>query len=244
MSSNNVQFYDFNLSAGGSQWLPVEGAYYRIIASTGAVAIKEDVGTTVGPIYAGQGMKNRNFNGLTISDKSGAANKGTLIIAGSDFVDDRITGEVSTIDGGKARSLASAAFIGYVTAPQVAAQYAQAEIWNKSTTKNLIVPALSIATTAANTLFLTLETVQLANLFSAGKCKRTGGAAQGELRNASTAVQPLPVNALKGWVLPQGYVEYKSSEPFIVGPGQGLRLSSYVQNIDFGATFEWFEELV
>ena len=34
------------------------------------------------------------------------------------------------------------------------------------------------------------------------------------------------------------------SEPFIVGPGQGLRLSSYVQNIDFGATFEWFEELV
>lgn len=252
VSGNNVQFYDFNLPAGGSQWLPVEGAYYRIISCTGAVAIKEDVGTTVGPINAGQGMKNRDFKGLTISDKSGAANKGVLIIAGSDFVDDRITGEVSTIDGGKARSVAGSAFAVSGSLTNGGTSYLAMQLYNGSTSTNLIVNAVQMGMGTAGLAVLAITANPLnTTLVGAGFSKKYGGtngaytSAAGSLKTQASGSSFLVAGqALKSILLPASQTyETRFTEPIVLPPGMGLGMYTVVNNIaSVVSGFEWFEE--
>ena len=70
--------------------------------------MRPDGGSSLSPLYAGQGQR-KEFQRLTVTDKSGAANVVLIIVADDDFIDDRITGEVSVIDGSKARTKTGAA---------------------------------------------------------------------------------------------------------------------------------------
>ncbi len=248
MSGNNVQFYDFNLSAGGSQWLPVSGAFYRIISSTGPVSIREDVGTTVGPISAGQGMRNREFGGLTVSDKSGAANKGTLIIAGSDFVDDRITGEVSTIDGGKARSIAGNAFV-FNVGPNNAAGFAAAGLlWNPAGSgRRLVVKTSRMSSTQAQFIGMARKLATVGTIKPAGiAAKMTGAASVAvayEVTNTATAVDSGYFHSAN--VGANGSDSVVFQEPVIVQPGEGVMWLGNVTTAGaMQASAEYFEEIV
>lgn len=86
--------YDFTLTAGGSFRLPAAGGYFRIMTSTGAVDVTvEGVGTLPG-LLAGQALKNVNFPALLLRDASGAPNSGTILVASSEFQDNRLNGTV------------------------------------------------------------------------------------------------------------------------------------------------------
>lgn len=86
--------YDFTLTAGGSFRLPASGGYFRIMTSTGAVDVTvEGVGTLPG-LLAGQALKNVNFPALLLRDASGAPNSGTILVASSEFQDNRLNGTV------------------------------------------------------------------------------------------------------------------------------------------------------
>lgn len=86
--------YDFTLAAGGSFRLPVIGEYFRLQTSTGAVDVTvEGVGTLPG-LLAGQALKDVPFNGLVLRDASGAPNVGTILVASSEFQDNRLNGTV------------------------------------------------------------------------------------------------------------------------------------------------------
>lgn len=245
MSTGNVQFYDFNLTAGGSQWLPVSGAFYRIISSTGPVSIREDVGTSVGPISAGQGMRNRDFGGLTIVDKSGAANKGTIIIAGSDFVDDRITGEVSTIDGAKARSIAGAAFAAYGYQGAVAAQNSTVQLWNNGTgSKNLIVNDISVLSNSPSPVAVSIHLVagMLATQIQPGRPKKVYGADSACATIRAQAIAQA-INSLRSFLMPVSTtMGWRPTEPLVIPPNTGVIVQNVNPNIDVGASFDWWEE--
>ncbi len=241
---SGIQLYDFNLSAGGPQYLPASGAFYRVIASTGPVSIKESGGGTVGPISAGQGMRNRDFVSLVITDASGAPNKGTLIVADSDFVDDRITGEVSTIDGGKARSLAGNAFGGYGYQAGGAGVQSQVQAWNKAGSgKNIILNELTVLSSAATGVQLGLTNAPFGTWLGVGRTKRAGGvdSAAVEIRANSGAWGGAVMRTFG--IQASTSASYRPTEPLVIPPGFGLVACTTNANVDLGLSFDWWEEL-
>lgn len=246
MNNSSVQFYDFNLSANGSQWLPVSGAYFRVISAAGNVTVRESGGAVVGPINAGQGMKNREFVGLLIQDASGAANKGTIIVAGSDFVDDRITGEVSTIDGGKARSNAGSAFSAYAYQVGGTGNFAYVQLWNESVNRVLMVNGAILLTNGANGVSLAITNAAAASAQAYGRAKRAGmpasAAARVRIESTPTAAGLGSGGALATLLMNTSTQTYRPTEPIVIPPGYGLAAIGTGQGGDLGATFEWFEE--
>ena len=242
---SSAKIYDFTLTAGGSFSLPVSGSYVRIMSSTGTVEIVAD-GFRIGPIVAGQGSKDKDFKRLTIVDRSGAANIGTVLVADSDFVDQTILGSVSVIDGGKARTIANNAFIGVNLYSAVAAQYSKVQLWNPANTgKSLILGAFSFSSTVAGSVYARYNTAALAISGSLSPAsKLVGGAAPSALfrvESAATVTDP----TLAGFnFLANSAVFYTPKEPFVIRPGYGLVINHQTVNADISANFEWFEEAI
>lgn len=86
--------YDFTLTAGGSYRLPTSGAYFRIMAATGAVDVTVEGSGTMPALQAGQALKNIPFRALVLRDASGAPNSGTILVSTSEFQDNRLNGTV------------------------------------------------------------------------------------------------------------------------------------------------------
>lgn len=92
-----MRYYDFSLTAGGTQMLTVEGAYFRIQSQTGAMDVTvEGVGTLPG-LLTGQGLKETPFKRLLLRDVSGAPNSGQILVASREFIDNRTYG-VNSLD--------------------------------------------------------------------------------------------------------------------------------------------------
>jgi hypothetical protein len=236
----SARMYDFTIPANGSFQLNVEGEYVRIMSSTGTVELVTDT-YRIGPIAAGQGQANTPFKRLTINDKSGATNVGTLLISSSDFVDQRISGEVSVIDGGKSRSLTGGAITGHMYLNAVAGLFSTCQIWNPAGSgKNIIIGQMigsipggfSLQIKGANTP-LPIPIIQ------SNGSKKIGGA----VGVAIVQAQNLAVSVVNPaiFAIANGIV-VRLTEPFILSPGTGLNFGSPVVNNDAGVDLEYFEE--
>lgn len=243
------KFYDFAMAAGAPQVLPVSGTYFRILSCTGSVYIRLQDGSIAGPFAAGQGLKNQKFDALILIDASGAANKGVIIIAGADFVDDRITGEVSVIDGEKARTLAGSMLSAAPFKVASAAQLAMVQIWNPSTTKNLILSQISYVSTVANGVNIYSIAATLATDItgvSAGNKLLGGAFGIAQIRADYQAALPVFANNLlhaDNLVAFQNQ-PWKPTGNIVVKPSTGLVISATVVNTQISANFEWFEETI
>ena len=244
----SFKIYDFTLSAGGSMPLLVEGGYFKIYSCTGVLSVSIDGGSSIGPINTGQGMKTE-FKRLTIVDQSGAANVGKIIVASNEFVDGRISGEVSVIDGGKARTLAGLAFSGSLFCGAVAAQYAHIQLWNPSTTKNAIIEQVLMSSSSAIS-----ATIRGHNASLSTPCTQANPAAK-KIGGIDSVMQQFQQNSAS--VIPTGKVLgvlsltagtqaiYKLAEPVIVPPSQGLCMYvSTIVNTDLQCVFELYEDPV
>lgn len=238
------KIYDFTLSAGGALPLLVEGGLFKIYSSTGVVAVTIDGGSTIGPINAGQGMKTE-FSRLTISDMSGAVNVGRIIVASNDFVDDRITGNVEVIDGGKNRSKLSQSFVGGRYVGPVAAQYGHLQLWNPGGTgKNLVLAQINYSTLATAGVWMGFYNAALATDLSVYIANKLVAAAVGVGQFRSTN------NAALLFTTGFNYIHLTSSspqllrfsDPMVIPPGQGVVLALALLNTEFAAQFEWYEE--
>lgn len=87
-----LKYYDFTLTAGGSQVLLVSGNNFRIQSQTGAVDVTVDSVGTLPGLLTGQGLKDVPFKRLTLRDASGAPNVGTILVSPAEFVDNRTYG--------------------------------------------------------------------------------------------------------------------------------------------------------
>src|SRR5207253_5023923 len=95
------------------------GSYFKVLSATGTFEVTGDAFGQLGALLPGQGLRleEGQFTRLTFRDTSGAPNLLYVLVAGDGFIDDRITGEVSVIDGEKARTLAGGMFAGAPSAP-------------------------------------------------------------------------------------------------------------------------------
>jgi hypothetical protein len=178
MNAQNIRDYNFRLAANSTQNLDVPGDYLKVISATGAIRVRTVEGW-MKDLLPGQGVKGLNFQRLILEDRSGSANVGTIAVGiGADsIVDDRITGSVEVIDGGKSRTLTNQAYNGYVYQTGAAGQYPHVQIWNPiSATTRVIIKQFRLGTTTAGFISFGIHNAEFTvNQFNV-RNKLSGGA--------------------------------------------------------------------
>lgn len=227
--------------------LDVAGSYYRLLTCTGPIEVRRSDGSVLGPINAGQGERETPFNKLTLVDKTGAANAGTILITDKNFVDDRITGEVSFVDGGMARSLAGKAFCGVSFCAAQAGLFSHCQIYNASTTKNVFLTQLTPSTSASYSVQAAVKSTPLATAYNFAANKKVGSPASSAIENrieTAAAYLGSAVNYLLLYQSGYSFVPYKLTEPILLPPGQGLVFAPQAVNAAMLLNFEAFEEVL
>lgn len=248
----SVQQYDLNIPVGGSQAIDVAGDRVQFLSATDPFAVIE-----VRPNFAqgnitlkpGQGMRfSEQVQRWVVFNKGTVALTGMLIIGTGDFFDQRISGTVDVIDGGKARTLGGIAMMGYAMRPAVAAQNSRVQLWNPAGSgKRLCVEAVTtVSGNAAENVNFIGSTVALAATIQYGVSKLLGGTASVVAINTDSVVGIAPtVGILHSMTMAAASSQsFKFTEPIIVMPGNGLTGWSTVVNADLGMTYEWYEESV
>lgn len=241
--------YDFSLPAGGSQVIDVKGKFFKYKSGIGQIRVILSKGGYI-DLLPGQGVWNVEFSSLIIKDKTGAINSGILISGDFDFHDDRISGSVEVIDGGKNRTLAQQVFWAYGYQAGVAGQSSVVQLWNPSGSgKKLVVAQVAAAVNQAGSgiLHVSYQSVALANVYGVPKNKLIGGAASiAQIRNASLVGMDGSAQYMCDlYCAGQTHTPIKFTEPVIVLPGYGLQIDSAINSgISVSGQFEFFEESI
>lgn len=245
----SVQQYDLNIPVGGSQAIDVAGDRVQFLSATDPFAVIE-----VRPNFAqgnitlkpGQGMRfSEQVQRWVVFNKGTVALTGMMLIGTGDFIDQRISGTVDVIDGGKARTLGNVAFAGFTYQGAVAAQCGRVQLWNPAGSgKNVVVEqVLTLAGGVATACHIKLNTAALTTLDQVGQSKKSGGTASVmELRRDSTATPSAAPMLLAAGMPASQLTPYKPVEPVVLIPGYGLLIYGTVVNTDIGASFEWYED--
>lgn len=238
-----AKIYKFIVPANGAYTLLVSGSFFKILSSTAAVSVRSDQLGTIGELLAGQGVERAPFNSLLFTGSSGFANEVRVIVAADTFIDDRISGEVSVIDGGKARTLAGAVFGGRVGAAAGATEYAQVQFWNPpGSNRRVIVGSFNVLCPAGSAL------VGIGSVAMAGasvpllvQSKLSGGSAGvTEQRFVNSAVY----TAMNQLNQATTGVQISDPEPYVLLPGYGFNVLATALNITMFASAHIIEEVL
>lgn len=202
----SVQQYDLNIPVGGAQSIDVEGDMVRFLSAVDPFAkieIRPNFAQGNITLKPGQGFKfSERVKRWVVLNKGTVPLSGYLMIGSGDFFDQRISGTVDVIDGGKARTLSNQAFGGFAYQANVAAQYTRLQLWNPAGSgKNIVLEnVLGLATTTGAAVgHIRLINSPLATLSSSGVSKMAGGAASAmQLRTDTTATVSPNSAALAG----------------------------------------------
>lgn len=242
-----AQQYDFSLPASGAQQLAVVGSSIKLLSSTGPIQIQTDTGARV-TIQAGQGIRNFDFNLITIVDKSGAANVGMILVADADMIDDRVTGEVSVIDGGKSRVISGGSFLGVAFAVGTAADFPKVQLLNPAGSgKRVVINQFVIQgeSGAGIASIRRYDTLLTENLTATNLINKTGTAWAGsaQLRRMVDVTDVGSTWAGRFRIDVNGpAVVWKATEPFVLLPGAGCLVTVGTVGIGFTAAIEGYEE--
>lgn len=244
--SRAAQIYDFTLAAGGSFEILAEGSYYRILSATGSIEVRRDGGSRLAPMLPGQGERDE-FQRLTLRDLSGAPNTGFIIVADGTFIDDRITGEVSVIDGEKARTIAGGNYMAAMFSAAVAAQHSHAQLWNPSSNTRIVVNQLDVTSSVAQQIGVSRHNAALTSV-SAGtiinKLLSSAAVGMGQSRFQSNATIIPTIVGKRVNVQANQTILYPLRGPIVIPPGWGLTIWGYTVNADVTANADVFEELI
>jgi hypothetical protein len=234
--------FDFNLSPNGAQQLDVRGKFFKLVSSTGKVRVTTDTGDSI-DLLPGQGVSHVNFQWLSVKDRSGATNAGVLLAGGFDFSDDRITGSVEVIDGGKSRTNSDSACMGYGYVAAAAGQSSYVQLLNPAGSgMNLYIERVSfMCGSAAQGIGLRRCDAAIANLYGQGSRKRMGAVASvAQVRTEANAA----VLGQGNWLMsiPPAVSMYTFTEPLQVPPGTGVIMANMEFTQSIGGAFEYFEE--
>lgn len=221
--------------------IEVKGRFFKYRSGTGAIRVRASNGGYV-DLLPGQGVRSLNFDSLTVQDRSGLQNAGVLIAGDFDFQDDRITGTVDVVDGGRTRTLAGIAFGASAYQAAVAGQMGAIQIWNASTTKNIIVSQLAFSSVSAQQGAVYVSGTQLLNVSATQPTNKKygGGASVAQMRQDTHVAVPV------GGVITNlsNNVPYKFTEPVLLTPLSGLMINLSTMNAEIAVAFEYFEEMI
>lgn len=215
-----LQIYDFNLAAGASMNLPVQGAYVRVISCTGNVNIIADTFGKLGPISRGQGLQNSEYNRLTIQDASGAPNSGTILVSESDFIDQTLYGSIALAGAVALDSATLAALEQTSTRPELSTGYfnnTAALVANTPVT--VFTPAANVNGAILLRAFLHQQGVNTGGAIFIAKSSAPASIADGELIFGSSSTAP---NGAAAAFNCTGFMNYPQS----IAAGLGLYLIS------------------
>ncbi len=238
-----TKIYRFTVPANGMYPLLVQGSFFKILSSTAPVLVRTDKVGTIGELLPGQGMERAEFSLLQFTDTSGFANEVRVLVAGDLFIDDRISGEVSVIDGGKARTVSGAVFGGRVSVAAAASEYAQIQFWNPpGSGRRVIVGSFNIICSAGSAIVgIGAVAMAAANVPLLVQSKLAGGAAGvTEQRYVASAAYPVMSylnQAASG-------VQIKDPEPYIILPGYGFNVIATNLNVVLSASAHLIEEVL
>ena len=226
--------YPFSIPAGGSVNLLVSGDFVKVKSATGSISLTGDTFNTLANILPGQGIRDTDFNRLTLTDETGATNNGYLLVSDSTFIDDRITGNVTVIDQSGDITRSNVAFQGTSAPNAVAAQYAFNQLWNPTAGKVLEVRKIQITSSAtAGTLFVQFDTAALTTLYATAANRNYGGTAigaQGRMLNSAAAPGTLAGNIAVASVAAGQIYTFDFSEPILVPANVGI--TSFVNTLN------------
>jgi hypothetical protein len=241
---SEIQRYPFAMAANGVFILPCTGTRFLISSSLGAVNVRLDIGGRLANIQAGEGYKGRQFQGLEISDASGAVNTGWILVADDDYTNNRVVGEVSVIDGGKARTLSNRALSYWTQKGQIAAEYSAVQLWNPAGSgANLIIEKITIASLINTGFSHAQHNVALAAVLGTPMSKLLGAVSASvcQPRAASAAAMAGQAFAISNGAASNSII-FQPPEPIVVPPGWGHIVWGQALNADISATWDWFEE--
>lgn len=93
----SVKTYDFTMPANGACQIQAGGTYFRVQSANGAIKVNGDFGEA-SPLLQGQGLKDSPFSRLNLTNLTDSPNRGTIIVAGDEFIDQQmvLSGTVNT----------------------------------------------------------------------------------------------------------------------------------------------------
>jgi hypothetical protein len=206
--------YDLTLNPNGAQRIEASGKFFKYATGLGKIRVTTSKGQSV-DLMPGQGVFGEAFTSLTIQDKTGGTNIGTLLAGDFDFRDDTVTGTVQALDGTYKRTADGRTFMGNAQAPASGnSTVSVGHITNPSNSGiNVYITAMKFYQQAQNVL-----TYFGAHLFIGQKngTVNQGGAACANKR-AGGAVS----NALVGGINTPGNTQNSAASYFFLGATDG-----------------------
>jgi len=224
--------YDFALTPLGGQIINAKGRFFKYRAGVGMIRVKLTDGAVI-DLLPGQGVSNRNFETIEITDRSGAANSGTILAGDFDFRDERITGDVNVIDNAKNKVMLGNCFYRLRSAPALAANYSFVQLFNPvGSGVNVSLNRIFFASDQVGTIGMFQSTVEAGGVTYPAN-KRIGGA-DGLLHCNSGYTVSQPGSGSMGTLnasVANVYSEIGINDPIVLVPGQGLLLQSSQLNV-------------
>lgn len=178
---------------------------------------------------------------------SATAQTVAFTVGQGDIQKDRISGEVSVINGELARVLANRCFAGQAIQAAVAGQYSHVQLWNPAGSgKRVLVSRLWVSngTGAPLSFAARLHNAALTTLLNTVPSKLAGGAdSTAELR-AQAAPAVIPTSKVYASLIANAgdSPAFFLSEPIVLVPGYGLVLYAGAVNQTMPASFQLTEE--
>lgn len=250
-----MQLYDITIAPNNTRQLDAPGSYfYYYNGSAGGAdstitmrGLSSGLRIVLKPGQAFRLPRGESETSWVLTNFSNTATiVGTVIVGDGDITDNRVTGSVEVVDGGKNRSLSGNAFSAIVTQAAVAGQYQYVQLWNPSgSNKNLIVESVAVSTTIAGECGCFQYNTQLTASVATPACKRNAYASSvGQLKNGSFAAFLISNGFfMDGYLQANLIYEKDFKEPIIIEPGKGLCLATPPSAAVIGS-YEYFEESI
>lgn len=259
-----ISIFNLTLAANESREVAITGEYFELRNAVYPVALIELLDRSGGVVSRLENPEQSDFvrpgryetvrvtNGptaQTIKHFYGTGDAGSRRTSGSVQVIGTVgvTGDVSVIDGGKARTIAGNAFMLSIASGPSAGNISQIQLWNPAGTgKNIILKAFNLGAGAGGLMRSGLVVVALANIAAPASLSKLGGGAAGaaQLRYANPAASTLANPSLSFYVNASDSRPIVLQEPIVLPPGNGYIIESTGVNVQIIGGYEWVEEPV
>lgn len=249
-----MQVFDINQAPGAVRLIDQLADYiYFLNGSAGGadttIMVRPESGGDAVYLQPGQAYK---FNSGEAASRWSITNLkgqgtivGQLLFSVGEFTDNRVSGSVEVIDGGKARTMAEVAYLSSVGFAAVAGQYSYASLWNPPASgRALVLETVYLSSTVSGALVLRPQSATVGNLYArAPSPKKIGPASRASVAKAYSGSLAANVDeSIHGFNSTANTpIKFEFVEPLIILPGYGLGASGAL-NQDVSAVFEFFED--
>lgn len=246
-----MQTYAFDTSAAAI--IPAAGNFFCYVSGSAAgnddaIIVRPDSGGMPIELQPGQQFRfPRAVGAWRIAPRTaGAVVVGKVLVGDGDFADNRVSGSVEVIDGGKSRTLSGRSFAMSDQAGPVVGQISAIQLWNPAAGKIAVVRSFNAVISVAGGILIQPNYAPITISLAQPNNKRANGAASVMQARAQSAVaapgsrigSPMfyPIMA------PNVPVYFALADPIILEPGYGLLMYSAATNVQIWGGFEFHEE--